>query len=80
MRGRFRDQGGLLSYISLEARVPPWHPLRHAIGAPIACVLTQPGPEAEMPSWTAQPITSASFPQTLSGTQGRGYAPNLRRP
>jgi transposase len=28
MRGRFRDQGGLFSYISPEARVPPRHPLR----------------------------------------------------
>ncbi len=28
MRGRFQDQGGLFSYISPEARVPPRHPLR----------------------------------------------------
>ena len=28
MRGRFRDQGGLFSYFSPEARVPPKHPLR----------------------------------------------------
>src|SRR5450631_1174619 len=28
MRERFRDQGGLFSYISPEARVPPRHPLR----------------------------------------------------
>jgi transposase len=28
MRGRFRDQGGLFSYISPEARVPAKHPLR----------------------------------------------------
>ncbi len=28
MRGRFRDQGGLFSYLSPEARVPPRHPLR----------------------------------------------------
>ena len=28
MRGRLRDQAGLFSYISPEARVPPRHPLR----------------------------------------------------
>jgi transposase len=28
MRGGFADQGGLFSYISPEARVPPNHPLR----------------------------------------------------
>src|SRR3977135_2132671 len=28
MRGAFADQGGLFSYISPEARVPPSHPLR----------------------------------------------------
>ena len=28
MRGTFRDQGGLFSYISPEARVPASHPLR----------------------------------------------------
>jgi transposase len=28
MRGRFRDQGGLFSYLSPEQRVPPDHPLR----------------------------------------------------
>ena len=28
MRGRFRDQGAMFSYISPEARVPPNHPLR----------------------------------------------------
>ena len=28
MRGRFQDQGGLFSYLSPEARVPPRHPLR----------------------------------------------------
>jgi hypothetical protein len=28
MRGRFRDQGGMFSYISPEQRVPPDHPLR----------------------------------------------------
>ncbi|MGH8141418.1 MAG: IS5 family transposase [Steroidobacteraceae bacterium] len=28
MRGRFRDQGGIFSYISPEARVPAEHPLR----------------------------------------------------
>src|ERR1700730_7524318 len=28
MRGVFADQGGLFSYISREARVPPNHPLR----------------------------------------------------
>jgi transposase len=28
MRGRFADQGGMFSYISPEARVPPNHPLR----------------------------------------------------
>jgi transposase len=28
MRGKFRDQGALFSYISPEARVPASHPLR----------------------------------------------------
>ena len=28
MRGRFRDQGGLFSYVSPEKRVPQNHPLR----------------------------------------------------
>jgi transposase len=28
MRGRFRDQGGLFSYVSPESRVPATHPLR----------------------------------------------------
>jgi hypothetical protein len=28
MRGRFRDQGGLFSYLSPEQRVPQDHPLR----------------------------------------------------
>lgn len=28
MRGRFQDQGGLFSYISLEERIPASHPLR----------------------------------------------------
>ena len=28
MRGRFRDQGGLFSYVSPEERVPQNHPLR----------------------------------------------------
>jgi hypothetical protein len=28
MRGRFRDQGGLFSYLSPEKRVPKDHPLR----------------------------------------------------
>ena len=28
MRGAFVDQGGLFSYISPDARVPPDHPLR----------------------------------------------------
>ena len=28
MRGRFRDQGGLFSYISPDQRVPKDHPLR----------------------------------------------------
>ena len=28
MRGGFLDQGGMFSYISPEARVPPNHPLR----------------------------------------------------
>ena len=29
MRGRFRDQGSLFSYVSPETRVPVQHPLRH---------------------------------------------------
>ena len=28
MRGAFKDQGGLFSYISSEARIPTSHPLR----------------------------------------------------
>lgn len=28
MRGRFRDQSGLFSYVSLESRIPSHHPLR----------------------------------------------------
>lgn len=28
MGGRFRDQGGMFSYVSPEARVPAEHPLR----------------------------------------------------
>src|SRR6202023_149136 len=32
MRGRFRDQGGLFSYLSPEARVPAKHPLRQGRG------------------------------------------------
>src|SRR5438128_10863797 len=32
MRGCFRDQGGLFSYILPEARVPPGHPLRQIRG------------------------------------------------
>ena len=32
MRGMFRDQGGLFSYVSPESRVPPGHPLRKIRG------------------------------------------------
>jgi hypothetical protein len=32
MRGRFRDQGGLFSYVSPESRVPSGHPLRKIRG------------------------------------------------
>ena len=32
MRGVFRDQGGLFSYVSPESRVPPGHPLRKIRG------------------------------------------------
>jgi transposase len=32
MRGVFRDQGGLFSYVSPETRVPPGHPLRKIRG------------------------------------------------
>src|ERR1700738_3918882 len=32
MRGRFRDQGGLFSYLCPEARVPAKHPLRQVRG------------------------------------------------
>lgn len=28
MRGKLEDQGGLFTYVSLEARVPKDHPLR----------------------------------------------------
>jgi transposase len=40
MRGRFQDQGGLFSYLSPEARVPPRHPLRQ-IGELIRTVLKE---------------------------------------
>ncbi len=32
MRGEFRDQGGLFSYIDLESRIPADHPLRRVRG------------------------------------------------
>ena len=32
MRGEFRDQGGLFSYIDPESRVPAEHPLRQVRG------------------------------------------------
>ena len=44
MRGRFRDQGGLFSYLSPEARVPPrHHPLRQ-IRQLVRAVLKDLGP------------------------------------
>jgi transposase len=43
MRGRFRDQGGLFSYISPEARVPQRHPLRR-IRELVRAVLKELGP------------------------------------
>ncbi len=43
MRGRFRDQGGLFSYLSPEARVPPRHPLRQ-IRQLVRAVLKDLGP------------------------------------
>jgi hypothetical protein len=43
MRGRFRDQGGLFSYISPEARVPLRHPLRQ-IRELVRAVLKELGP------------------------------------
>ena len=32
MRGEFRDQGGLFSYIDPESRIPADHPLRQVRG------------------------------------------------
>ena len=32
MRGEFRDQGGLFSYIDPESRIPADHPLRQVPG------------------------------------------------
>ena len=32
MRGEFRDQGGLFSYIDPESRIPAGHPLRQVRG------------------------------------------------
>ena len=43
MRGRFRDQGGLFSYISPETRVPALHPLRE-IRELVRAVLKDLGP------------------------------------
>jgi transposase len=43
MRGRFRDQSGLFSYISPEARVPARHPLRR-IRELVRAVLKELGP------------------------------------
>ena len=42
MRGHFRDQGGLFSYISPETRVPAGHPLRES--AAVRAVLKDLGP------------------------------------
>ena len=43
MRGRFRDQGGLFSYIAPETRVPAGHPLREIRGL-VRAVLKDLGP------------------------------------
>ncbi len=43
MRGHFRDQGGLFSYISPETRVPALHPLRE-IRELVRAVLKDLGP------------------------------------
>ena len=43
MRGRFRDQGAIFSYISPEARVPPTHPLRR-VRALVRAVLKELSP------------------------------------
>ena len=43
MRGHFRDQGGLFSYISPETRVPALHPLRE-IRELVLAVLKDLGP------------------------------------
>src|SRR5258708_4006095 len=40
MRGEFRDQGGLFSYVSPESRVPAGHPLRKIRGL-VRDVLTE---------------------------------------
>ena len=48
MRGRFRDEGGLFSYISPEARVPARHPLRR-IRELVRAVLKDLGPSLGKP-------------------------------
>ncbi len=40
MRGAFRDQGGLFSYVSAESRVPAHHPLRK-VGSLVRDVLRE---------------------------------------
>ena len=61
MRGHFRDQGGLFSYISPETRVPALHPLREIRGAA--------GGRANMKSTSV--LASASFMPARGGRRSR---------
>ena len=66
MRGWFRDQGGLFSYISPEARVPPKHPLRQ-IRELVRAVLKDLGPSlGELYSSEGRPsIAPEQLPSAL---------------
>jgi hypothetical protein len=44
MRGRFRDQGKLFSYVSPEGRVPAEHPLRRVRQLVRDVLIEQPEP------------------------------------
>ncbi len=74
MRGRFHDQGGLFSYLSPEARVPPRHPLRQ-IRELVRTVLKEPSvsfgklySSEGRPSIPPEQLLSALPPQVFYGT------------
>src|SRR4030088_3559959 len=73
MRGRFRDQGGLFSYLSPEARVPANHPLRQ-VRELVRAVLKDPSPSfgklyssAGRPSIPPEQLLSALLLQVFYG-------------